>query len=85
MLVLGNDEPLMIYECHIGMSSEEGRVSSYREFQEQILPRIVDLGYNAIQIMAVQEHPYYGSLATMCLASLLRVVASVPLTSSRNS
>jgi len=57
----GNDEPLMIYECHIGMSSEEGRVSSYREFQEQILPRIVDLGYNAIQIMAVQEHPYYGS------------------------
>jgi len=57
----GGDEPLMIYECHIGMSSEEGRVSSYREFQEQILPRIVDLGYNAIQIMAVQEHPYYGS------------------------
>ena len=55
------DEPLMIYECHIGMSSEEGKVSSYREFQEQILPRIVDLGYNAIQIMAIQEHPYYGS------------------------
>lgn len=54
-------EPLMIYECHIGMSSEEGRVSSYREFQEQVLPRIVELGYNAIQIMAVQEHPYYGS------------------------
>ena len=55
------DEPLMIYECHIGMSSEEGKVSGYREFQEQILPRIVDLGYNAIQIMAIQEHPYYGS------------------------
>ncbi len=54
-------EPLLIYECHIGMSSEEGRVSTYREFQEQVLPRIVDLGYNAIQIMAVQEHPYYGS------------------------
>ena len=55
------NEPLLIYECHIGMSSEEGRVSTYREFQEQVLPRIVDLGYNAIQIMAVQEHPYYGS------------------------
>lgn len=55
------DEPLMIYECHIGMSSEEGKVSGYREFQEQILPRIVDLGYNTIQIMAIQEHPYYGS------------------------
>ena len=56
-----SEEPLMIYECHIGMSSEEGKVSTYREFQEQVLPRIIDLGYNAIQIMAVQEHPYYGS------------------------
>ncbi len=55
------EEPLMIYECHIGMSSEEGKVSSYREFQEKVLPRIIDLGYNAIQIMAIQEHPYYGS------------------------
>ena len=55
------DEALMIYECHVGMSSEEGKVSTYREFQEQVLPRVVDLGYNAIQIMAVQEHPYYGS------------------------
>lgn len=55
------DEPLMIYECHVGMSSEEGKVSSYREFQQQVLPRIVEQGYNAIQLMAVQEHPYYGS------------------------
>lgn len=53
--------PLMIYECHIGMSSEEGKVSTYTEFREQILPRIARLGYNAIQLMAIQEHPYYGS------------------------
>lgn len=56
-----SDKPLMIYECHIGMSSEEGKVSTYNEFREQILPRIASLGYNAIQLMAIQEHPYYGS------------------------
>lgn len=54
-------EPLMIYECHIGMSSEEPKVATYNEFREQVLPRIAALGYNAIQMMAVQEHPYYGS------------------------
>lgn len=56
-----NIEPLLIYECHIGMSSEESRVSSYNEFREHVLPRIVKAGYNMIQIMAIQEHPYYGS------------------------
>lgn len=57
----GNDKPLMIYECHIGMSSEEKRVSTYNEFREHVLPRVAELGYNAIQLMAIQEHPYYGS------------------------
>ncbi len=55
------NKPLFIYEAHIGMSSEEGRVSSFNEFRENILPRIIDLGYNTIQLMAIQEHPYYGS------------------------
>ncbi len=50
-----------IYECHIGMAQEEGRVGSYNEFRENILPRIKALGYNTIQIMAIMEHPYYGS------------------------
>ena len=53
--------PLLIYECHIGMAQEEGKVGSYREFREKILPRIKALGYNTIQIMAIMEHPYYGS------------------------
>ena len=52
---------LRIYECHVGMSSQEPRVNSYLEFRDQMLPRIRKLGYNAIQIMAVQEHAYYGS------------------------
>lgn len=53
--------PLLIYECHVGMATEEERVGTYVEFKENILPRIKKAGYNAIQIMAVQEHPYYGS------------------------
>lgn len=54
-------KPLLIYECHIGMSSSEEKVSTYDEFRRTVLPRIVHLGYNCIQIMAIQEHPYYGS------------------------
>ncbi|MBR4975005.1 MAG: 1,4-alpha-glucan-branching enzyme, partial [Bacteroidales bacterium] len=51
----------LIYEVHIGMSSEEEKVASFEEFRLNVLPRIIDLGYNTIQIMALQEHPYYGS------------------------
>ena len=52
---------LFIYECHIGMAGEEEKVSSYEEFRKNVLPRVAELGYNCIQIMAIQEHPYYGS------------------------
>lgn len=54
-------DPLLIYECHIGMSGEAERVSTYNEFRMHVLPRIIKAGYNCIQIMAIQEHPYYGS------------------------
>ena len=50
-----------IYECHIGMAGEEERIHTYREFADNVLPRIAELGYNTVQVMAVQEHPYYGS------------------------
>ncbi len=56
-----NRAPLLIYECHIGMGQDAEKVGTYIEFRKNILPRIVDEGYNAIQIMAIQEHPYYGS------------------------
>ena len=56
-----NVSPLLIYECHIGMAQEKEGVGSYEEFRTRILPRIHADGYNAIQIMAIQEHPYYGS------------------------
>jgi len=51
----------LIYEAHVGMSSQEAKISSYWEFKETIVPKIKDLGYNTIQLMAIQEHPYYGS------------------------
>ena len=53
--------PLLIYECHIGMAEDKEGVGTYDEFREKVLPRIAADGYNAIQIMAIQEHPYYGS------------------------
>ncbi len=53
--------PLYIYETHIGMAQEDGRVGTYQEFTEHILPRIKQEGYNTIQLMAIQEHPYYAS------------------------
>ena len=55
------DQPLFIYECHIGMATEQMKVGSYKEFTQHVLPRVVADGYNCLQIMAIQEHPYYGS------------------------
>ncbi len=52
---------LRIYEAHIGMAQEEGKVGTYEEFTQNVLPRVARLGYNAIQLMAIMEHPYYGS------------------------
>ena len=51
----------LIYECHIGMSSEQEKVASFEEFRLNVLPRVQALGYDTLQIMALQEHPYYGS------------------------
>jgi 1,4-alpha-glucan branching enzyme len=52
---------LRIYEAHVGMAQEEPKIGTYREFTQNILPHIRDLHYNAIQLMAIMEHPYYGS------------------------
>ncbi len=54
-------EPPVIYEAHVGMSSEEHRISTYREFADNVLPHIQATGYNTIQLMGVMEHPFYGS------------------------
>ena len=54
-------EPPLIYEVHVGMAQEEGKVGSYAEFTAHVLPRVKAAGYNTLQIMAIPEHPYYGS------------------------
>ena len=51
----------LIYECHIGMATEKEKVGTFEEFRRDVLPRVKKLGYDTIQIMALQEHPYYGS------------------------
>ena len=61
-----NDRPpkpasVRIYEAHVGISSPEQRVTTYREFTQNVLPRIHYLGYNVIQLMAIMEHAYYAS------------------------
>jgi 1,4-alpha-glucan branching enzyme len=53
--------PPFIYEAHVGMAQEERKIGAYEEFSRHILPRIKNAGYNTVQLMAIQEHPYYGS------------------------
>ena len=55
------EEQLYIYEAHVGMAQEEGRVGTYTEFADAVLPRVKKAGYNTVQLMAIMEHPYYGS------------------------
>ncbi|RMG92992.1 MAG: 1,4-alpha-glucan-branching enzyme, partial [Candidatus Dadabacteria bacterium] len=54
-------EAPLIYEAHVGMAQEREGIGTYAEFRDHVLPRVVRLGYNTVQLMAVAEHPYYGS------------------------
>jgi len=51
----------VIYEAHIGMATPFEKTGTYKEFTENVLPVIAGSGYNTIQLMAIQEHPFYGS------------------------
>lgn len=53
--------PMRIYEAHVGMATEEERVGTYAEFRDNMLGRIKAAGYDTVQLMAIMEHPYYGS------------------------
>jgi 1,4-alpha-glucan branching enzyme len=55
------DEAVLVYEAHVGMAQDAAKVGTYREFLDNIIPRIVASGYNTLQLMAIPEHPYYGS------------------------
>ncbi len=51
----------VVYEAHVGMATGEWKTGTYREFTDHVLPRIIESGYNTLQLMAIQEHPFYGS------------------------
>ncbi|MGX7195349.1 alpha-amylase family glycosyl hydrolase [Enterococcus olivae] len=55
------EEPVLIYESHVGMAGIKEGISTFTEYIETVLPRVKKLGYNTIQLMAIAEHPYYGS------------------------
>ena len=57
----GKPRSVRIYEAHVGISSPEGKVASYKYFADHILPRVADLGYTCVELMAVMEHAFYGS------------------------
>jgi len=58
---ISSPDPPLVYEAHVGTAQEEEKVGTYLEFSEKVLPRIIAAGYNTLQMMAVMEHPYYGS------------------------
>ncbi len=58
---IDSEEPLFIYEAHVGMAQEKEAMGTFNEFTENILPRVKAAGYNTIQLMAIMQHPYYAS------------------------
>ncbi|KAK6456590.1 alpha-1,4-glucan branching enzyme [Scheffersomyces xylosifermentans] len=54
-------EGIRIYEAHVGISTPEPTIGSYKNFTQNVLPIIHRLGYNTIQLMAIMEHAYYAS------------------------
>lgn len=54
-------ESVRIYEAHVGISTPDLKVATYKEFTKNMIPRIKYLGYNVIQLMAIMEHAYYAS------------------------
>jgi len=67
-------ESLRIYECHIGIGTQECRVGTYLEFARDVIPRIVKQGYNTIQVMAIMEHAYYASFGYQVVLFIYTIV-----------
>lgn len=66
---------LRIYECHVGIATQEFRTGTYLEFTQNIIPRIVKQGYNTIQLMAIMEHAYYASFGyQVCITVFKKII-----------
>ena len=68
------DTAPVIYEAHIGMATSSEKVGTYREFTRNVLPVIIKAGYNTIQLMAIQEHPFLRIIRLPCLKLFCRFI-----------
>lgn len=68
---------LRIYECHVGIGTQELKIGTYLEFAKNIIPRIVKQGYNAIQLMAIMEHAYYASFGYQVSRFYVKIILFV--------
>ncbi|MDD9148678.1 MULTISPECIES: 1,4-alpha-glucan branching protein GlgB [unclassified Sporolactobacillus] len=52
--------PMIIYECHLGSwkKKQGGRLPTYRELADELIPYIKKNGFNHIELMPIMEHPY---------------------------
>lgn len=50
-----------VYEAHVGISSAEPTIAGWTHFRQRVLPRLVRLGYDALLLIGVLEHGFYGS------------------------
>jgi len=61
----GYQAPMSIYELHAGSwrreGGEDGRLLSWRELGEQLIPYVQQLGFTHIELMPIMEHPFGGS------------------------
>ncbi len=58
-----HDKPMSIYELHLGSWKRHanGDSLSYRELGPELADYVLDMGYTHVELMPVNEHPYYPS------------------------
>ncbi len=60
-----HDKPVSIYEMHLGSwlrdPDNPERLLSYKDLAEKLPPYLVEMGFTHVELMPVNEHPFYGS------------------------